>query len=152
MELFRVKKKAEVQPNKYGEPTGTVGAPMMLYTGPVVNPHRIKHDVTDMTNAPSTRVSVGNVAGIQLFNGWCFTSARRSTLPGAGYLDVTMPRLPGQTRQGNPNRTNYMPHGAAPSQWRAAANSGVGANTPPNPGGPGQMLNGATLTNPGTGG
>jgi hypothetical protein len=70
---------------------------------------------------------------------------------GEGWLDVTVPTVPGQTRQyGGQLPGNYVQKGPAPSQWTNHVNTGPGSQ-PNYPGGPGQIM-GSALDNPGSGG
>lgn len=89
---------------------------------------------------------------VQLLNGLQQHTAMGliTNLPGEGYLNAVAPTIPGQTRLIGTQPSSFVPRGGSPAQWANHVAAGVPASN--SPGGPGQILNGSQLTNPGSGG
>ena len=126
-----------------GVPAVSTGIPVGVYAGRIPNVH-VLYGQDDIETGPVTfarlNMSRGN-RDVQLSNGWQYTNyGRICGYPNEGYLAVTVPVIPGQSRlygtYGPP--AAFAPRGNAPAQWAAAV--AQVQQQPVNPGGPGQMI------------
>jgi hypothetical protein len=129
---------------------GGAGIPLAPYIGRTPNPN-ILYGQDDMMNAPVTFNRIGTRWGdVQLSNGWDRTNyGRRLQYATAGYLNVVMPNIPGQSRQSGQQAGDFPVKGMAPAQWQYHFDQTAGMQ-PNYPGGPGQAM--GTIFNPGSGG
>ncbi len=143
MGLFRRKQKP-------GSGTGGVGGPvpMGVYPGWYPNPNVLRGQA-DMESHSQTMILNGHdFLRVQLSNGWDRTSfGLRQNIPG-GYLFAQTPFSPGLNRMQGQGYADFMPVGAAPSQWWRHWLSGPGQQ-PDYPGGPGYVL--GDIRSPGSG-
>jgi hypothetical protein len=125
---------------------------LMAYTGIGQGPRNPPPDIeTRPQIIPQYNMTRG-IHDVQLLNGLQQHTAMGliTNLPGEGYLNVVAPTIPGQTRLIGTQPSSFVPKGGSPQQWANHVAAGVPATSAP--GGPGQMLGGSQLSNPGSGG
>jgi len=129
--------------SEYADSTKNMGGQphnMMVYNGLLVAKRNRQAATSDYMLYPSPPyrhfTNVG-VTDVQLNNGlrWGVASGVRWGYRGAGYLNVTAPRIPGQTRD---NAAGYHKRGPSPLNVQALYLAGPGSQ-PDNPGGPGTI-------------
>lgn len=122
--------------------------PLTAYPGWYPNPN-VYRGQADMESHSQTMILNGHdFLRVQLSNGYDRTSyGLRQNIPG-GYLQGQTPYSPGLNRMQGQNPADYMPQGAAPSQWFRHWMSGPG-NQEDYPGGPGIIV--GSIRNPGSG-
>jgi hypothetical protein len=89
-----------------------------------------------------------SVTDVQLHNGmrWKVLSGKRINYAGAGFLNVVVPQIPGQTRD---NVAGFHKRGPSPYRIQDVWDNGPGSQ-PAHPGGPGKIAS-PTFINPMTG-
>ena len=82
-------------------------------------------------------LNTSGVQDVQIWNGLRnrIATGYRFTFPGAGYLNVAMPRIPGQTRG---NYGGFIPRGPSPYTYQDIFDAGPGSQ-PAHPGGPARI-------------
>ena len=113
---------------------------MMSYNGlQVSRPNRRAPSMDlDLYPSPPYRHYVNvSATDVQLNNGlrWGVANGKRIGYRGVGYLNVVMPRIPGQTRD---NAAGFHKRGPSPLNVQAMYDAGPGSQ-PANPGGPGTI-------------
>lgn len=136
-----------IQYPDYGPTLNGTVMPMMSYNGLEhwkTNRRPSQSDV-DGYPWPLRRYTNMSMTDVQLNNGLHrgIGSGRRINYRGAGYLNVTMPQIPGQTRD---NASGYHRRGPSLYNIQDLYNNGPGSQ-PEHPGGPGTIA-APTFVNP----
>lgn len=125
--------------------------PMQILNGLVVGKPDRQAKTSDWDGTPRLFRRYLNASGwqdVQIENGLRskIATGLRFGYPGAGYLSVVMPQIPGQTRG---NYGGFIPRGPSPWNMQDAFMAGPGSQ-PSHPGGPARIA-APEYYNPGTG-